>query len=189
MIAQLAPWLAKRTGPVLEIGAGTGQHATAFALAFPDLDWWPSDLAPDHLASISAWQNALRAPEHPPLTLDAASDWATSAELRALTPLTAVLSMNVIHIAPISVAKGIISGAGKCLAADGLLIFYGPFRENGDHTGPGNIAFDKSLRAENPDWGIRDTGEITALAKTAGLNHVALIPMPADNRLLIFQKT
>ena len=189
MIAQLAPWLADRSGPVLEIGAGTGQHAAAFALAFPELAWWPSDRDALHLASTLAWQKALRAPDRPPLNLDAATEWAIAPAVQALGPLTAILSMNVIHISPITVAQGIIAGAGQTLASSGLLIFYGPFKENGTHTGAGNIAFDQGLRAENPDWGVRDITDITAIAQQAGLEFAALIPMPANNRLLIYRRT
>jgi len=188
MVAQLAPWLAGRSGPVLEIGAGTGQHAAAFALAFAQLQWWPSDPDPQHRASISAWQNEVRAPALPAFDLNAAADWANSTDIGSLGPLSAIISMNVIHISSIGVAKGIVSGAGQSLAAGGLLIFYGPFRENGAHTGPGNAAFDRGLRAENPDWGVRDVGDIADLARTDGLNFAALIAMPANNRLLIFRK-
>lgn len=188
MVARLAAWLAGRSGAVLEIGAGTGQHAAAFALAFGQLAWWPSDPDLIHRASALAWQKSLRAPARAPIDLDAATDWARDGAVVALGPLSAVISMNVIHIAPIGVAKGIVAGAGTTLAPGGLLIFYGPFRENGAHTGAGNETFDRGLRAENPDWGVRDTTEITKLASAAKLTFAALIAMPANNRLLIFQK-
>src|SRR5262245_44646275 len=54
--AVLAPLLAGRRGDVLELGSGSGQHSIAFAEQSPDIVWWPSDLAPDHLASIDAWR-------------------------------------------------------------------------------------------------------------------------------------
>ena len=188
IIAELSPWFQGRAGPVLEIGSGTGQHAVAFSMAFPQLDWWPSDPDVIHCASVSAWQKALGAPVRPPLPLDASTDWAADRDIQNLGPLTVVISLNVIHIAPISVAHGIVAGAGRALAQNGLLIFYGPFRENGQHTGAGNIAFDRGLRAKDASWGVRDTGEISALATDAGLEFAALIAMPANNRLLIFRK-
>lgn len=188
IIAALTPWLAARTGAVLEIGAGTGQHAGAFALAFPNLDWWPSDLDAGHRASIAAWRQFLRLPERAALDLDAATDWGTPCDVAALGSLSAVVSLNVIHIAPFQVTRGIINGAGKALGPGGLLIFYGPFKVNGRHLGQGNTAFDAGLRAENPDWGLRDTAEIEELGKDAGLGFSALQAMPANNRLLIFRK-
>ncbi|MFV2002951.1 MAG: DUF938 domain-containing protein, partial [Paracoccaceae bacterium] len=106
VLAELAHWLGSANGAVLEIGAGTGQHAAAFSLAFPRLDWWPSDPDAIHRTSIAAWQKAANLPERAPLALDAASDWATDADIVRLAPLTAVISLNVIHIAPFSVAQG-----------------------------------------------------------------------------------
>jgi hypothetical protein len=96
--------------------------------------------------------------------------------------------MNVIHIAPFAVAEGIVRGAGRALAPEGLLVFYGPFRENGAHTGDGNRRFDEGLRAENPAWGLRDVDEISDMARAAGLEPAALIAMPANNRLVIFRR-
>lgn len=188
VLARLARLFGDRDGPVLEIGAGTGQHAAAFALAFPNLDWWPSDPDPAHRTSISAWQAALRAPERRPLSIDTATDWATSPEIAALGLLTAVLSMNVVHIAPLSVATGIIHGAAKVLAPGGHLIFYGPFHENGQPTGPGNAAFDRDLRTRNPDWGIRDTHELAETALPLGFSAPEVQIMPANNRLLVFAR-
>lgn len=173
---------------MLEIGAGTGQHAGAFELAFPGLDWWPSDPDPDHRASIAAWRRHLRLFERAALDLDAAGDWAGMREIAALGALTGVISLNVIHIAPPSVTLGIVAGAGRALAPGGLLIFYGPFRVNGAHIGESNAAFDAGLRAENPDWGLRDTADIARMAGAAGLDFALLQAMPANNRLLILRR-
>ena len=135
IIAELARVFGREVGTVLEIGCGTGQHAASFALAFPDLAWWPSDPDPGHRASALAWARHLRAPERPALALDAASDWAGLTAVEALGPLSAVYAANVIHISAFDVARGIIAGAGRRLAPGGRLIFYGPFRESGQHTG------------------------------------------------------
>ncbi len=189
IIAQLAPWMAGRSGPALEIGAGTGQHAAALQLAFPELDWWPSEPDPIHRASIAAWREHLKLLPRNPIELDAASDWPNDNAISKLGPLTAIISMNVIHISPFTVAKGIVAGAGNTLAPDGLLIFYGPFLENGNHTGTGNATFDRGLRAENADWGVRDIDEISQLSSEAGLKIADFIQMPANNRLLIYSKT
>ena len=97
IIAALTPYLALRSGTVLEIGSGTGQHAGACALAFPALIWQATDREPDHRASIVAWAAHLRLASPPPLALDGASDWAASPDVAALGPLTAVISMNVIQ--------------------------------------------------------------------------------------------
>lgn len=188
LIAALAPWLGRGPGTVLEIGCGTGQHAAAFAAAFPALAWWPSDPDPIHRASARAWAGALRVPARAPLEIDASGPWATLPAVTALGPLSAVVSMNVIHIAPFAVAEGLVAGAGKALAPGGLLVFYGPFHVHGQTIGPGNAAFDARLRADNPDWGIRDVAVIEALGAAAGLEFAALQAMPANNRLLILRK-
>jgi len=188
LIAALAPFLGGRTGAVLEIGCGTGQHAAAFALAFPGLCWVPSDPDPIHRASAAAWAAHLRAPPHPPLDIDAAAAWPDQPQVAALGPLSGVFAGNVTHIAPFAVTEGLIAGAGQRLARGGLLMIYGPFIQAGRMIGAGNAAFDERLRAENPAWGLRDTDRITELAAAAGLEEAALIAMPANNRLLIHRK-
>ncbi|PWE34398.1 SAM-dependent methyltransferase [Maritimibacter sp. 55A14] len=184
----LAPWLEGRTGRALEIGSGPGQHVTALARSFPSLSWTGSDPDPAHLRSIAAWTAHLGVPVAPPLALDAATEWAARPDIAAIAPLELILNLNVIHITPMEVARGILRGAGQCLAPGGLLAFYGPFRENGAHTGEGNARFDEGLRARNPDWGIRDAGEIAELGAAEGLEHTALIPMPANNRILLLRR-
>jgi SAM-dependent methyltransferase len=188
LIAALTRVLGDESGPVLEIGAGTGQHAAAFALGFPELQWWPSDPDPIHRRSIAAWAAELRAPDRPPLALDAAADWASDPAVQALGPLTAVYAGNVTHIAPFAVTEGLVAGAGRALAPGGRLLLYGPFRVDGAFLGEGNRAFDAALRADNPDWGLREITEIDALAHAAGLSPEARNAMPANNLLAVWRR-
>ncbi|MGB7578533.1 MAG: DUF938 domain-containing protein, partial [Pseudolabrys sp.] len=79
-------------------------------------------------------------------------------------------------------------GAGRLLRADGRLFIYGPFMRDGAHTAPSNAAFDAALRAENPEWGVRDVRDLCTLADEAGLSLVEISPMPANNLVLAFAR-
>src|SRR5260370_6428814 len=52
----LQPFLAGKSGDVVEAGSGTGQHVADFARRSPEITWWPSDLNDQHLKSIAAWR-------------------------------------------------------------------------------------------------------------------------------------
>ena len=183
----LRPLLEGRDGTVLEIGSGTGHHVAHYAREFSGLTWVPSDIYPEHRASIAAWGAALGCANlAPPLHLDAAEDWAGS--VRGHGPLAAVLCINVLHIAPWAVAEGVVRGAGQTLAPGAALILYGAFREGGRHTSEGNAGFDARLRADNPDWGVRDLDEVAALARAAGLGPAEITRMPNNNLLVAFRR-
>jgi SAM-dependent methyltransferase len=183
----MRPYLAGRTGTVLEIGAGTGQHISHFAAEFPGLRWIPSDIHAEHRASVAAWRAHLNLPNlEPPIFLDAAQDWAE--EMRGVGPLAAVLCFNVLHIAPWAVAEGVMRGAAATLAPGAALILYGAFKEGGQHTGEGNVAFDTALRTDNPDWGIRDLDELAALAAAEGLGAPQVGRLPSNNLLVGFRQ-
>ena len=185
----LRPYLDGRSGTVLEIGSGTGQHIAHWAGEFPGLHWVPSDIHPTHHTSITAWGAALRCKNlSEPLFVDASVDWTEQTPVQALGELTAVISCNVIHIAPWAVAEGIVRGAARMLAPGAALILYGPFREGGRHTGAGNASFDAGLRAENPDWGVRDLDDVAALAAAAGLGPAKITRMPSNNLTVAFAK-
>jgi SAM-dependent methyltransferase len=184
----LSSYLHGQTGDVLELGSGTGQHITEFARRTPDLTWWPSDIYPSHLASIAAWRrhaalSNLRAPQRIDLADPA---WSWTANGQAGGGLAAMLCINVLHISPWRVSQNLFTGAGRLLRAAGRLFIYGPFMRDGAHTAPSNAAFDASLRAENPEWGVRDLADLNALAQEAGLTAAEIAPMPANNLVLAF---
>jgi SAM-dependent methyltransferase len=187
----LAPWLSTQTGDVLEAGSGTGQHVIFFARQSPHLVWWPSDYNDAHLRSIEAWRGHAQLPNiRPARFIDlAAPDFGFSAEdARALHGLTAIFCANVIHIAPWRVAEGLFKQGSGRLKPGGRLYLYGPFMREGTHTAPSNAAFDANLRAKNAEWGIRDIADVEALASRCGLTLRDIVPMPANNFTLIFER-
>ena len=188
--AVLAPYLQTRRGDVLELGSGTGQHIVEFARQAPHIIWWPSDYGEENLKSIAAWRVAANLPNlRPPARIDLAQpDWTLQGQgPQAPDLFTAIFCANVIHIAPWRVAQGLFHGAARHLAPDGRMFLYGPFMKDGQHTAPSNAAFDASLRAQNPEWGVRDIADLRALSEESGLGFIDEIPMPANNRILVFE--
>lgn len=171
-------------GPVLEIASGSGEHAIAFASALT-VDWTPSDPSTQARASIAAWSAQAALPNlRPPLALDVLDDatWPQG-------PFRAVFCANMIHIAPWAAAEGLMALAGRVLPRPGgLLALYGPFREADMPLAPSNAAFDDSLKARDPAWGLRDRAEVVALAKTNGLAETLRVEMPANNLMLLFRR-
>ncbi len=146
-------------GFVLEIGSGTGQHVVHFAQGTPHLTWQPSERDADCLQSIALWIAAERpANVLAPLRLDVGEQpWPISAA-------AAVVSLNMIHIAPWDAGMALIRGAAAILAPGAVLFLYGPFLHGARHTSPSNEAFDRQLRAQNPAWGVRDLEEVARYA-------------------------
>jgi hypothetical protein len=168
---------------VLEVASGTGQHVVHFAQALKGLSWQPTDMDPACRRSISAWlATAQLANVRRPLDLDVrALPW-------RVPTLDAVVCLNLIHIAPWSVATALFAGAGLGLRETGLLYLYGPYSVQGRHTAASNAAFDSALRAENPEWGLRDLKEVESLAKDQGFDLAETIEMPANNFSVLFRK-
>ena len=188
----LQPFLAGKSGDVVEVGSGTGQHVVHFAGHTPGIIWWPSDLNENHLKSIEAWRahsalSNIRLPLRIDLTdpawCPAMQDGSGPAELLA------VFCANVIHIAPWRVAEGLFAGAGRFLRDNGRLYLYGPFKHDGKHTAMSNAVFDTSLRQQNAEWGVRDIAEVEALASGAGLALIETVPMPSNNMILVFGRS
>lgn len=187
--AELKRLLGDSTGNVLEVGSGTGQHIVKFAAALPNLTWWPTEPDPARRDSIAAYRGDAGLPNvRPPTDLDATGEWRLGAPNRPPTGLSAILSLNVIHIAPWTVAEHLIENAAHHLRTGGRLILYGPFAKDGTHTAPSNAAFDTQLRAQNPAWGVRDLQEVMALAANHNLLLTDTVTMPANNLTVAFAR-
>ena len=170
-------------GTLLEVASGTGQHAAFFAKAFPGLTWQPTDGDPSSLESIDAWRveeglaNVL-----PARLLDASSDaW-------PVEHADAVLCVNMIHISPWAACQGLMRGAARVLRPGGRLVLYGPYFVEGKETAPSNLAFDESLRARDPSWGVRELGAVTAEAARHGLQRERVVEMPSNNLTVVFRR-
>ena len=182
------------TGTILEISSGTGEHAVFMAPQLAPRYWLPSDPNPEARASIRAWQQSAPCDNmYLPIDLDTSnSQWLVeSGELPNCDlqqhPITAIVNINMIHIAPKSAYLGLFAGAKRILPIDGILYLYGPFKQVGVHTAPSNAAFDASLRSQNSAWGIRDLEEIVTVAQSHHLELQKVYPMPANNLSVVFK--
>lgn len=176
----LAEWL-PRSGLVLEIASGTGEHALAFARRFPNLDWQPSDPDPEALASIAAWQR--EGPQNllKPIQLDVCADeW-------PIERADALLCINMVHISPWEASIGLLEGAARLLGEGSSLLMYGPWLEANVETAPSNLTFDQSLKARDSRWGLRLVEDFAAEASIRGLFLADRRAMPANNIMLRFE--
>ncbi|MDT8449954.1 MAG: DUF938 domain-containing protein, partial [Wenzhouxiangellaceae bacterium] len=176
----LRAWL-PADGTMLEIGAGTGQHARHFAAVLKGWQWQPSE-HPSELATLRAGlvdtglDNLL-----PPIALDVSGGWPD-------VGFDAVFSANTAHIMHWNEVRAMFAGIGTALREGGLFFLYGPFKRAGSHHAPSNERFDANLRARDPEMGLRDLVDIDRLARVSGLERFAELRMPANNHTLIFQK-
>ncbi|MFN3834293.1 MAG: DUF938 domain-containing protein [Glycocaulis sp.] len=184
VIASALAGILPASARVLEIASGTGEHGLACVLARPGIHWTPSEPDARARASIDDWAREAANAIAPALDLDVTQQgWWKGAPQE----LDAVFCANMIHIAPWGAAEGLAAGAGEVLGEGGLLVLYGPFLE-GESTAPSNLAFDESLKARNPLWGVRALEDVTALAARHGFALHQRIAMPANNLILVFVK-
>ncbi|MEA5627839.1 DUF938 domain-containing protein [Nostoc sp. UHCC 0251] len=183
------------SGTILEIASGTGEHAVFLASRLKDYMWLPTDIDPQRRASIIAWTKHLGCNNiYPPLELDVREPvWAveegTVTQWLDTSPITAIVNINMIHISPWSACLGLMAGAGRILKAGGMLYLYGPFKQSGEHTAPSNAAFDESLRAQNPEWGVRNLDDVVAVASGQNFTLKQTYQMPANNLSVVFQRS
>jgi hypothetical protein len=172
-------------GSALEVASGTGQHVAWFAAGFPGWTWQPTDARAEALPSIDAYAAQAACPcIRPAALLDVMAPQWMPADQR----FDLIYCANMLHVAPWSACVALMAGSARHLADTGWLITYGPYLETGVPTSPGNLAFDASLRAENPDWGIRQREDVEAAASQAGLHLLQRHAMPANNLLLVWAR-
>jgi hypothetical protein len=156
---------------VLEIGSGTGQHASYFSAALPHLVWQASDRA-ENLPGIREWGVV-------PIELDVDGKWPP-------IDADAAFTANTCHIMSWPQVEKMFAGVGRL----GVKTFclYGPFNYGGKHTSESNARFDAMLRGRDPASGLRDFEAIVALAGRNGLLLQEDNAMPANNRLLVMAR-
>ena len=177
--------LLPQRGHALEIASGTGQHVAWFSAGLAQWTWQPTDAMPAALASISAWAAEQGLPNvRPSLVLDVmAPEW-----LPGGAQFDLIYCANMLHISPWATCAALMQGSARHLAPGGLLVTYGPYLEVGVPTSEGNLAFDQSLRAQDPAWGIRRLEDVAQVAAGAGLRLQARHAMPTNNLLLVWVK-
>jgi SAM-dependent methyltransferase len=172
------------SGLVLEVASGGGEHALWFAQHLRPLAWQPSDPDPACRRSIAAHAAGVHCPTlKPPLDLDVTE---------AIWPIEhadAIVCINMVHIVPWAATEGLIAGAARCLPPGGVLYLYGPYKRVGKHTAPSNAAFDESLRAHDPAWGLREVEAVAESAQAQGLTLGKIVEMPANNLSLVLTRT
>lgn len=188
ILAVLQDWLPAKAR-VLEIGSGSGQHASHFCQQRAGLLWQTSE-RPEALADLQAQLETVdRASLAPNSQLPAAIPLeVTCSKQWPRTIVDAVFSANTCHIMPAAALPALLAGSARVLRPGGLLLLYGPFHDGGAHTAPSNAAFDDHLRSLDPAMGVRDALELQEQARGLGLEPVADVAMPAHNRLLVLER-
>jgi Protein of unknown function (DUF938) len=182
-ILEVLRTLLPAAGQALEIASGTGQHVTWFAAHLPQWHWQPTDLTSEFFDSIAQRTHAAQLSNvAAPRTLDVRdSTWPLSDARYNL-----IYCANMLHIAPWACCAGLMQGAARHLAPQGLLVTYGPYLEDEVPTAASNLAFDQNLRARDPAWGLRRREDVAQEAQRAGLRLVQRFAMPANNLLLVW---
>jgi hypothetical protein len=180
-IASIAP----STGNALEIASGTGQHIVTFAAAMPNLHWYPTEVEAVRINSIKAYtaESGLTNIATPQILNATQSGWGETTRPKDLVTLA-----NLLHLISSNEATTLISESAKALSPTGRLVLYGPYKRNGQLISEGDITFDASLRAFDPETGYKDDAWVKNTALQNGLNPLQAIEMPANNLALVFEK-
>ncbi len=167
----------------IEIGSGTGQHAVYFAQHLPHLNWQTSDLA-ENMDGIRAWLREENLPNTPPpIVIDIGQ------ANHSFYHVDAIFSANTTHIMHWYTVEKLFAFIGQYLDNNGKFCLYGPFNYQGQYTSESNQRFDQWLKNRDPLSGIRDFDPLNILANQNHLTFECDIEMPANNRLLVWQKT
>jgi hypothetical protein len=170
-------------GLVLEVASGSGQHVVYFARALAHLIWQPSDADEGALESTAVYCEEAKLDNlRPPIALDvSASTWPVE---RA----DALVSINMIHIAPWAACLGLLEGGARILPPNAPLVLYGPFAIDGDLIAQSNVDFDRRLRGENAAWGVRELRDVERAAQVRGFRLDRVVARPANNQVVVFRQ-
>jgi len=166
-------------GDLLEIGAGTGQHAIWLAPYFPQVCWTPSE-QPENLDGLNQWLG-----ESPsdnltePVMLRVEGDWPDHT-------YRYIFTANTFHIMSRPLVERCIARVCDLLSPDGRFVVYGPFNYQGTYTSDSNRQFDLALKARDLAMGLRDQEWVVERFAAHGRSLLGDHEMPANNRVLAF---
>ena len=181
---------------VLEIASGYGTHVMHFSQLFPDSFWQPTEFDPAGLASILAHLTLERDSGSPrenvadPVKLDVSElvdSWPAVVTKHA-GDYDLVVNVNMIHISPWRCTLGLFSGAAAMLKSGGRIVMYGPFAVDGVLEPQSNIDFDRSLKLNNQEWGVRDIRDVEEAAAQESFSLEASHDVPSNNKVLVWKK-
>jgi len=131
-ISEIVEPILPSRGSVVEVASGTGQHIVRFAMAYPHLQWQPTEpdkelrqsiLREIELSSLSNIET--------PLSLDVR-------DVNQILPSTKLIfCVNMLHVAPYDAIQGLVSCASSALEQSGYLFIYGPFKHQGEFNSAG----------------------------------------------------
>jgi len=172
----------------LEIASGSGEHGVFFQKKFPSIIWQTSDPVLAHRSSINSWikHEGLTSKMPLPIDLDVEKrPWPITKQLKSL--IKGIVCINMIHISPWSCTKALFEESKSYLNKKQFLMLYGPFFRKDKQTSSSNLNFDKSLKSQNPLWGLRHLENINKIAFENGFILEKIIEMPANNLSVIYR--
>ncbi len=178
-----------KSGFILEIGSGSGEHAVTFQKRFPKIKWQASDPNDSHRQSIKAWIDYYKLSKKmfDPISLSIQkTPWLLNLELKS--KLKGIVCINLIHVMPLNNINYLFKESAKLLKTNQFLLIYGPFKRINKPTIQSNIDFDLKLKKSNQDWGIRNLEFVNKIAKENNFLNYKIHEMPANNLCIIYKQ-
>ena len=174
-------------GPLfIELGCGYGQHAVAYAGAFPHLVWQPTDVDADKIAVTNARIASLE-PAPARTTSVTPSAWTWARPWRELGRRRSARSPSTSCTSPHSTPAA-LPRRGRRAAPGAALFTYGPYKFDGAFTSPSNADFDRWLKEHDPSWGVREIEVLDMFASCGGFEREQVVDLPANNHLVVWRK-
>ena len=167
---------------LFEIGSGNAQHAIFMAPQLPQITWITSDVEANHPHIKSRLKEANIANIRGPFQFEVGKD-----DFPRI-PFSLVFTANTFHIMPWKNCKTLMKTLGTRLREGSQVIIYGPFNYEGKFTSDSNAQFDKMLKENNPDSGIRSFEDVNNSMVKNGFALYKDFEMPANNRMLVFTR-
>jgi cyclopropane fatty-acyl-phospholipid synthase-like methyltransferase len=185
-ILQVFRDLFPKSGNVLELASGAGNHVNYFAPHFPHLQFQPSDYDVDVFETIKkkrADQNNVNVADPVKIDLTAPETWPDPKDRL----YDVIFVVNLFQVAPVAIADGIAQVAERVLTKDGIVAIYGPFKVGGEYLTQSNADFDKEILAPKvPEWGLKDVKDLEKAANAHNIALKKILDMPANNFILLF---